>query len=183
MSDKFLAEAIDTAWKESGGEWKKHEDALRRIMAEWSLAQLVGCAITMQDLSKAAFTPAIYNAAFMLWDGALGEDGFLDFTDALTVTPEHIYQEVLHDADSLIDVPELWSPSSSCFWMIPYTVYDRQKRVKQRTHLLADHLPLEDDGGGNDLWEPLKGHPNRQVAKELLPRIYTRFGEMAFEGR
>lgn len=182
MSDSLFNEAIDAAWKESGGNWEKHETALHRILAEWSLAQLVACAVTIQHRRRAAFTPAIFNAAFMLWDGVLGEDGFLDFTDALCVTPTHIYKEALHDADSLIDVPELWSPSSSFFWMIPYSVYDRQKGVKSRTHLLTDHLPLEDDGVA-DLWGPLKGHPNRQAAKELLPRIYARFGELAFEGR
>jgi len=182
MNDSSFYQAIDAAWKESGGRWDLHEKALHRILTEWSEPQLVEYCVTIWRLRGAAFTPQIYNAAFMLWDGALGMDGFLDFSDALAVTPKPIYESAIRDPDSMINVPELWNPSSSFFWLIPHTVYDRRKGVKEGTHLLDEHMP--DDGVDSaTLWKALEGHPNRQAARDLLPQIYARFGEQAFAGR
>jgi len=145
---------------------------------ELPLVDLVDFTVIQTNRSRFAFTPLLLNAAFMVWDGALGNDGFLDFTDNLSVIPNDLFLAIVADADRVIEVPALWSPCEKHFWNLPAKVFDQQKRLKAGTYRLRDYLPPDDPPA--DLWTRLKGHPNRETAQTMLPRLYARFGKSAF---
>jgi hypothetical protein len=178
MNDADLHELLQAAWSESQGDWDMHEQVLHRKLLELPLADLVDFTVIQTNRRRLAFTPLLINAAFMVWDGALGNDGFLDFTDNLSVIPHELFECVVADPDRVIEVPALWTPCEKHFWNLSAKVFDQQKRAKPGTYMLNDYLPPDDRPA--DLWTRLKGHPNRQTAQSMLPRLYARFGESAF---
>ena len=178
MNEHDLHGLLQAAWSESQGNWDMHEQVLHRKLLELPLADLVDFTVIQSNRRRLAFTPLLINAAFMVWDGALGNDGFLDFTDNLSVIPNDLFQAIIADADRVIEVPDLWTPHEGHFWHLPFKVLDQQKRVKAGTDLLNEYLPP--DNRPADLWTRLKGHPNRQTAQSMRPRLYSRFGASAF---
>lgn len=169
---------LEAAWLESMGEWDRHAEAIHQHLSDWQPVELVDFVIIQNRRRLSTFTPLMFNAAFMVWDGALGNDGFLDFTDALSVIPNYIFESILSDPDNLIEVPALWTPCEEYYWHMPFKVFDEQRKVKQGTDLLNDYLPPDEPP--EDLWTRLKGHPNRQISQSMLPRLYARFGKSAF---
>jgi len=169
---------LQSAWSESQGDWDIQEQVLHRKLMELTLADLVDFTVFQTSRRRLAFTPLLINAAFMVWDGALGNDGFLDFTDNLSVIPNELFGSVVADPERVIEVPELWEPREMHFWHMPFKVFDQQKSVKVGTDLLNEYLPP--DNRPADLWTRLQGHPNRETAQSMLPRLYARFGESAF---
>ena len=178
MNETTLHELLQAAWFESQGDWDMHERALHRQLLELPLADLVDFVVIQTSRRRKAFAPLLINAAFMVWDGALGNDGFLDFTDNLSVIPNDLFEAVVDDPDCLIEVQALWTPCELHFWDLPFKIFDHQRRVEPGTDLLNDYLPPDERPA--DLWTRLNGHPNRQTAQSMLPRLYARFGESAF---
>jgi len=176
MDEDQYYKAIETAWDKSNGDWDRHSECLEAELAEWSVQELVSFRLIGEARRRAAFTPAIYNAAYLLWDGCLGSDGFLDFTDALSVTPRAIYESAITDPDSMRDVAPFRDPSGCFFWIIPYAIFDAQSNAEKGSHLLDDHLP-PDEVDIDELWAPVRDCLSLDNALKYVPKTFEKYGD------
>ena len=124
---------------------------------------------------EALETKCFKMAAFLASDGTAGNDGFMDFSDCVSLLPEDRYQRILHNPDELVDDPvssgfhELYLVSEVC------NVFERTLLDGQDGKGFLHYLVLGDQE--TKVPERLSNMPEDEV-KEKLPRLHAKFGHL-----
>ena len=156
------------------------ETVATRLKQECEAMSPAEAAVVGRDLllrRRALYTKDFSLAAYLASDGTAGNDGFMDFTDCVALLPEHRYQQVVADPDSLIDDPvstnfdELYLVSTVC------SVFDRALLDGEEDGGLLDYLV---HGESEIDWTTIHG-ATEDDARIKLPRLHAKFGHLLRE--
>ncbi len=159
---------LKDSWASSNGSWDKHWRRLHLRFGEASKKELVGYWKIYNTRVSKLFTDPIYNGAYLVMGGALGNDGFLEFTDKVAIIPSELFESILSDANYMAEVSELEEPAPEMFSDIFVELYDRKIGARKGREKLYE-INVESAN-----WEAIGNIPlQKQDGIEILKRKYA----------
>jgi|APTNR8051073442_1049403.scaffolds.fasta_scaffold15946_3 hypothetical protein len=159
---------ISRSWEISPWEWESHHRRLSSALQDYSDQELIEAKQFFTDRSSTIYRLDTWIASHLFTEGLMSNDGFLDLIDCIISTPH--YDVVAESADSLADFPEFVGYTEIYFSNIPVDIFDRRNKLPRYTNRICDFIVQPSC--------PIFPHFDRDVAKNLVPRLYEEFGAL-----
>lgn len=180
---------MEDYWRLTGAAWREANASegyrnLEKILCGLTDLELVQFNFFLNKLRGRLESPAHICALFLINDGAASSDSFLDYTAYISSFPESAYRVITSCPDSFLDFTEMVSfdQIERPFSTITISIYKRRhgldsERLKQVFDTGFPPLDVNNVSYRNARGFRLVTH---EVCRELVPRLYDKFGASAF---
>ncbi|HVU11617.1 MAG TPA: DUF4240 domain-containing protein [Phototrophicaceae bacterium] len=167
--DEFW-ELIEQTHRESDGVSPRQSELLIAALVQMDEAEIVRFDYIFMTLMNRAYTTDVWNAAYIMT--SCGDDSFSDFRGWLIAQGKAIYENVLHDPDSLADIVALGQEDETTWESFSYVA---SKAYNQKTGS-EDGVPVQ---GFHPVLTgnlPL-GNPDESY-RQTYPKLWAKFGHL-----
>ena len=151
MDTPTFWELIDKTREASGGDQEKQRELLIGALAQLPESDIFAWDDIFDDLMDKAYIAELWEVAYIIGCGC-GDDGFTDFRAWLIGQGKDIYEKVLADPESLVDIIESGKEEqagASSLWYVVIGAYelktgmDMPKRLRPNPELKGTSAPNE----------------------------------------
>lgn len=139
MNDEQFWGLLDVAGRTAGDDLERRYQAVFDQLKGMSRDDLVDYTVRFAKAHETTFTPGVICGAYMIYEGNLTHDSFLDFSDCLVGLGRTTLERVVACPDFLTGYLELAYCPSLFFWMAGIKAYN--SKLKRRESPLEDYLP------------------------------------------